>query len=299
MAGMTLAGGVVPALPTPFAADGTVSPADLRRAVRFAAAAGAHGVLCCGLAGEVDELSHPERIAVVATAADESAGALSIVAGAGSDATPALVGELVRVGADAIMLPSPSAAGGDAVDELARLAGAAGEAAVVLQDAPAYLGRSLGPERALRVAELAPNAAHLKLEGGSRALAAAAPVIGDELALWSGDGGVHLLDAAHAGAVGAMPGLEVAERLVAAFDALALGDEARAQELHAQTLPFLVFAMQSLEHYIACAKAALVRRGVLERAGVRRAGAILDQGSRELLDRHLARLGIVGPLGAG
>jgi 4-hydroxy-tetrahydrodipicolinate synthase len=292
----TLQGGIVPALPTPFAADGGVNAGDVRRAVRFAAAAGAQGVLCCGLAGEVDELSHAERAAVVALSAEESAGALAVVAGAGSDATPALVAALVRAGADAVMLPSPSAAGEDAVDELARLAAAADEVPVVLQDAPMYLGRSLGPEAALRVAELAPNARHLKLEGGSRALAAAAPAIGGRLALWAGDGGLHLLDAVHAGAVGAMPGLEVAERLVAAFDALALGEEARAAELHRQTLPFLVFAMQSLEHYIACAKAALVRRGVLERADVRRAGAVLDEGTRGLLDRHLAALGIVGPL---
>ena len=53
----------------------------------------------------------------------------------------------------------------------------------------------------------------------------------------------------------------------------------------------LVFEMQhSIDHYNACAKQILVRRGVLEHAGLRPPAGALGDGSRVLLERHLAGL---------
>ena len=57
-----------------------------------------------------------------------------------------------------------------------------------------------------------------------------------------------------------------------------------------EILPMLVFEMQhSIDHYNACAKLVLVRRGVLlERTACARPPTALGDGSRALLERHLA-----------
>ena len=56
----------------------------------------------------------------------------------------------------------------------------------------------------------------------------------------------------------------------------------------------LVFEMQhSLDHYNACAKHVLVKRGVLGSAGLRAPATVLGDMSRLLLERHLSHLTIV------
>jgi hypothetical protein len=52
-----------------------------------------------------------------------------------------------------------------------------------------------------------------------------------------------------------------------------------------------VFEMQhSIDHYNACAKQILVRRGVLQQDGLRPPAGALGEASRMLLERHLAEL---------
>ena len=76
---------------------------------------------------------------------------------------------------------------------------------------------------------------------------------------------MYLLDCVRSGAAGIIPGVDLVDLLVRVYDAEARGDSALADELLREILPMLVFEMQhSIDHYNACAKRVLVRRGVLE-----------------------------------
>ena len=76
------------------------------------------------------------------------------------------------------------------------------------------------------------------------------------------------------GAAGIIPGVDLVDLLVRVYEAEAArrqraGGRPRLREI----LPMLVFEMQhSIDHYNACAKQVLVRRGVLEHDGLRAAG---------------------------
>ena len=73
--------GVLPILPTPFADDGAVDEASLRRLIDFELEVGVHGVSVLGFMGEAHRLSTAERKQVVATAVDQAGGSFPTWAG--------------------------------------------------------------------------------------------------------------------------------------------------------------------------------------------------------------------------
>jgi len=115
--------------------------------------------------------------------------------------------------------------------------------------------------------------------------------LGDEFDVWGGDGGMYLLDCVRIGAAGIIPGVDLIDVLVRVYEAEVRGESGLAEERLREVLPMLVFEMQhSIDHYNACAKQVLVRRGVLERDGLRAPATPLPEASRTLLERHLASL---------
>ena len=70
-------------------------------------------------------------------------------------------------------------------------------------------------------------------------------------------------------AVGIAPGRRGHRRADGDLRALAAGDAAGARRRFAPVLPLLVFESQGIEHYNACAKHLLVRRGVLASSHMR------------------------------
>src|SRR5581483_6333261 len=162
--------------------------------------------------------------------------------------------------------------------------------------APAHLGVSLGAELVRRIGMRAANVRLVKLEAGPAEMSRWFDELGDEFAIWGGDGGMYLLDCIRTGAAGIIPGVDLVDLLVQVYEAEARGESALADERLAALLPMLVFEMQhSIDHYNACAKRVLVQRGVLERDRLRAPAAELPDASRLLLERHLA--GIELPAG--
>ena len=103
--------GVIPAISTPFTADGrVVDEAALRRIVRHVLAGGVHGIMTTGGTGEFPHLSREERRAVTAVVVSEAAGAVPIYAGTAACSTweaIALAEDAAAVGADAAILTPP------------------------------------------------------------------------------------------------------------------------------------------------------------------------------------------------
>ena len=71
------------ALVTPFASDGRVDEAAVRRLARRQIDAGVHFLVPCGTTGESPTLSLDERIRIVELVVEESAGRVPVLAGAG------------------------------------------------------------------------------------------------------------------------------------------------------------------------------------------------------------------------
>lgn len=285
-----------PAICTPFAADGAVDLEAQRRVARFALGCGVHGIVAFGLAGEVLKLSADERRDLTDAIVDEVGGAVPVLVGAGAPSVRASI-ELARhaedAGASGIVLPAPVSGAieeDSLVDYFARIA-ASVSLPVMIQDAPAYLGVSLGPALVRRIGAVAENVRLVKLEAGPAEMSAWFDILGDGYSVWGGDGGIYLLDCVRSGAHGVVPGSDLADLLVAVYETNAAGDETQADTLFARVLPTLVFEMQhSIDHYNACAKLVLQARGVLEHTELRQPASPLPGTSRALLARHLSTL---------
>src|SRR4051812_40605673 len=102
--------GIIPAVTTPFDADGEIDVAGIASNVRFMLDAGVHGFVATGTMGEAPSLSTEERRRVVETVIGEAAGQVpapvGVPSGTGAAAiAPAAGGR--AAGADAIMLLPP------------------------------------------------------------------------------------------------------------------------------------------------------------------------------------------------
>lgn len=102
--------GSMPALVTPFAADGSVDEKAFRELVEWQITEGSHGVVPVGTTGESPTLSHDEHKRVVEIAVEVAAGRVPVIAGAGSNNTAEavdLANHAERAGADALLVVTP------------------------------------------------------------------------------------------------------------------------------------------------------------------------------------------------
>ena len=103
--------GVIPAIPTPFTADGRAVDEDaLRRVVRHVVDAGVHGIMTTGGTGEFPHLTREERRRVAEVVVEETDGAVPIFAGTAACSTVeaiALMEDAAAAGADAAILVPP------------------------------------------------------------------------------------------------------------------------------------------------------------------------------------------------
>lgn len=102
--------GSLPALVTPFAADGGVDETALADLVEWHVAEGSSGIVPVGTTGESPTLSHDEHERVIALVVEAAAGRIPVIAGAGSNNTAEairLVRHAATVGADAALVVTP------------------------------------------------------------------------------------------------------------------------------------------------------------------------------------------------
>lgn len=102
--------GVGTALVTPFASDGSLDEAAIRRLTKRQIEAGIHFLSPCGTTGEAPTLSHREKLRVVELVVEEAAGRVPVLAGAGGYETReviALARDLERLGVDGLLSVCP------------------------------------------------------------------------------------------------------------------------------------------------------------------------------------------------
>lgn len=143
--------GLLPALVTPFSADGAVEVAALRRLIERMFAGGARGIVPLGGTGEYTALSPAERRTVAETAVAAAAGRGPVVAGVlspGYAEALAAAQDFKSAGVDAVMLLSPFYALGTQaglIDYIHRFRDACG-LPIVLYEIPVRTNVSLEPE---------------------------------------------------------------------------------------------------------------------------------------------------------
>ena len=246
--------GIFPSIPTAFADDGSLDLASQAAVARFSV----------------------EALEAIVEAV---AGRIPVLAGVGAEAlhsSLALAREARQAGADGVVVPPPVTtrpSRRDLVRYFAEIAAAA-ELPAMVQDAPEFLGIELGPDLVVELARSSAEIGCVKL------------VAGGELTVFGGNAGLFLLDTLDNGAVGIAPGAEVTDVLTAAYALWRQGDAVGARRCFAPVLPLLVFESQGIEHFNACAKHLLHRRGVLASSHMRAPTCGLTPVGRSLAERY-------------
>ncbi len=247
--------GVYPILYAFFDAGGELDRTLMRRQVEACLGAGAHGLAILGIATEVAKLSEAERHRVLEWAVEDVAGRVPLavtVFGNSVAQQRAFVGAAERAGADWVILQPPPTRGLPE-REYVRFFGAVAEGtalAVGIQNAPEYLGVGLSSEGLSTLCRNHPNVEVLKGEASAVGIRRVVEDTAGALAIFNGRGGLELPDILRAGCVGMIPAPDTFDRQIRIYELMASGAEEDAEEadrLYADTLPTIVFVMQSIE----------------------------------------------------
>jgi 4-hydroxy-tetrahydrodipicolinate synthase len=254
--------GVLVALATPFAPDGSIDESRLRELVDRTIDGGVHGVVACGSTGEFSALTGEERRLVVETVVDQTAHRVPVVAQVGSTST-AIAIELARhaqsAGADVIMPVAPyyePLTLAETTNYLRRVASSV-EIPVMLYNLPGATGVELSPDVVAALAREVENIRYVK--NTSPDMAQAAQLIhyyGDLVGTFVGWDSL-ILSSLVSGSAGVMAGTAnvVPAEIVAVHDAVKAGDLQSAREAWSRIYPLLDAALST--SYVAAVKAAM------------------------------------------
>jgi 4-hydroxy-tetrahydrodipicolinate synthase len=286
--------GVIPVFQTPYHNDESIDFDALRREIDWLFDCGADGI-SMAMVSEVLRLSTEERqsLAEAACRAAHGRGAVVISVGAESGKLAAdFARHAEQCGADALMAIPPVTTALDE-GELLRYFGRIFNATalpLVVQDASGYVGRPIPLSLYSQLLGEYGERVYFKPEAtpiGPR-LSALRDATSGQARVFEGTGGMALVDSYRRGIVGTIPGADLIQGIVALWQALVAGDEARAYRL---SLPIsaLVALQTSLDTFLAVEKYLLVKQGILANAHVRGpVGFVLDEETRMEVDRLFA-----------
>jgi 4-hydroxy-tetrahydrodipicolinate synthase len=241
--------GIIPAVTTPFDANGAVDTAGLAANVRFLLDAGVHGVVGTGTMGEAGSLDGAERRLVLETVAEAVDGAVPVIAGVSAGTAAASIAyakDAAAAGASAIMCLPPLGYRAD-LAELIAFYGAVADGAglpVMLYNNPEASGVDLRAEQIVAIAGRVDGIVAVKECSCDvrriPALLAAAPQL--EILVGGDD---WALEGFAAGATGWVTGVaDVAPReCVALYEHVAAGELEPAREIYQRLLPLARFDM--------------------------------------------------------
>lgn len=288
--------GILPVLPTPFAANGSIEPSAMRKVVAFALASGARGLVFPGFASEVDALTVEERETLLREVIRATGGAAPIVAGASAPSAEEAIRyarQAQELGIAHVMIQAPKSVGrdGPAVAAFYRaIAEAVPGVEIVLQNAPAPRGSDLKPEVILEIVRGNPSITYVKEETIPAGPAISA-ILKEKPAhlkgVLGGGGARYIIDEYVRGACGAMPAVEMTDVHVALDSAFRSGAIATARDLYTRTLPLLLI---QANFRMAFTKYVLTRRGVLTNHVCRAPLPQLDDIDLAEIDAWLARI---------
>ncbi|MEP6782290.1 MAG: dihydrodipicolinate synthase family protein [Acidobacteriota bacterium] len=288
--------GVYNITPTPFAADGSLDEASLRKLTAFTRDTGVNGMTILGVLGEADKLTESERDRVTSIVIETAGERFPICAGtthAGTDGCIAYSRRAQALGAKAVMVAPPKLARtNDAALERHYLAVAdAIDIPVVVQDfPPAVGGITMSVELIAKLAAASPRLSFLKLEDDPAPMKITQiRALSKEIKIFGGLGGMMFLEELRHGAIGTMTGFAFPEILVEIFKKFTSGDRDGATLVFYQYLPIIRFENQPRIN-LALRKHIYHLRGVIASSRVRSPFTPVDADTLAELDDILARL---------
>lgn len=144
--------GVLTAMVTPFAGDGSVDLASARRLARHLIENGSHGVVVAGTTGESPTLSDAEDVELVRAVKEELGDGRIVICGTGTNDTrhsEHLTRAAVETGADAVLVVTPYYNKPNRAGILAHyeaVAAAAGETPVIVYNIPSRVVVNIDPD---------------------------------------------------------------------------------------------------------------------------------------------------------
>jgi 4-hydroxy-tetrahydrodipicolinate synthase len=241
--------GIIPAVTTPFDANGAVDTAGIAANVRFLLDAGCHGIVGAGTMGEAGSLDRDERRLVLNTIVEAVDGAVPVIAGISAGTAEAAVAyarDAVAAGAGAVMCLPPLGYRADLAELIAYYEAVAAGAGVpvMLYNNPEASGVDLHAEEIVAIADRVPGIVAVKECSGDvrriPALLAAAPQL--EILVGGDD---WALEGFAAGATGWVTGVAVVapRECVALYEHVAAGELEPAREIYQRLLPVARFDM--------------------------------------------------------
>ena len=260
---MSSINGVITAMATPFAEDGSLDVAAARRLARYLVEHGSHGVVVSGTTGEAPTLSDDETLEVLAAILEEIGDEASVICGTGSNDTRH-AGELTRracaTGAHAVLAVAPyynrpAPAGIKA--HFAAVSQAAAETPIVLYNIPARCGINMSPELMAELAAEHDNIAAVKQANNDEM----GPIEGLDVLAGNDDIYLSCLE------MGGTGGILVASHLVgdemrAIYDAVEAGEIDKAKEIEKDLQQ--IYEALAVTPAATAVKAGLKMTGVLE-----------------------------------
>jgi len=269
----------------------------IRRQVQCCINAGADGIAILGLITETGQLSVKERENFVAWVAEDIGGRVPLTAtitGETTQAQIALSRSARDSGADWLILQPPQNHK-PSEKELMRFFGEVMDSVDVpvgIQNFPEVLGVGLSPKAVGELHRQHANFTVMKGEGPVYQIRQYMDASNGGIGIFNGRGGLEMPDNLRAGCAGIIPAPDVADIQVQMYQAFKKGDSDRLDKLYHDTLPYVVFVMQSIHFALVYGKRLTAQRMRIDgNVMPRKAAAPLDDFGLERLAAHSAALG--------
>ncbi len=260
--------GVGTAMVTPFTRTGELDEPAARRLARRQIDAGIHFLVPCGTTGENPTLNDTERIRIVEILADEAAGQVPILAGAGGYHTQEVIhlaDEMRKAGATGLLSVTPYYNKPTQEGLFQHYAAIADSTPlpIVLYNVPSRTGCNIETATLVRLAAI-PNIVGVKEASGNIVqMCDVCQAVPDDFVVLSGDDAVTLpLMAVGGRGVISVASNEVPAEMVHMVEAAARGDFRTARAIHRQIMPLM--QINFVEANPVPVKAAMAAMGLLE-----------------------------------
>lgn len=237
--------GSIPALVTPFDADGQFVEPAYRDLIEWQIAEGSTGLVPCGTTGEAATLTADEHFAIVRVCVDQAAGRVPVIAGAGSNDTRVAIANIAAAkaaGADAALMVPPyyNRPNQQGIFAHFRAIAESCDLPIMLYNVPGRTVTDIAVETMARLVEAFPKSfvALKDATGALQRVTAQRLACGEAFAQLSGNDETALAFNASGGVGCVSVTANVAPALCAAFQAAcAAGDYAAARVLHDRLFP--------------------------------------------------------------
>ena len=260
--------GVGTALVTPFTGNGDLDEQAVRRLGRRQIDAGIHFLVPCGTTGESPTLTSAERTRIVEILADESAGRVPILAGAGGYDTREVVhsvGEMARAGANGILSVTPyyNKPTPEGLFQHYRAIAESTSLPIVVYNVPGRTGVNVDVATLVRLAQIPNIVAVKEASGNVSQMCDICRAVPSDFIVLSGDDALTLpLMAVGGHGIISVASNEVPAEMVQMVEAAERNDFAAARAIHARILPLMT--INFVESNPIPVKAAMVDMGLIE-----------------------------------